>query len=71
MDVNWLQVEGHSWEGGLSVSLEEQFKDNMVKSPFFTDIREEIRTVFFLPARGNNNVTSFKMEIKLKNPIKK
>lgn len=71
MDVNWLQVEGHSWEGGQNISLEEQFKDNLVKNPFFTDVREELRTVFFIPALGNNNITSFKMEIKLKNPIKR
>ena len=70
-EINWLQVEGHSWEGAQNVSHEEQFKDNMVKNPFFTDVKDEIRTVFFLPARGNNNVTSFKMEIKLKNSIKK
>ncbi|OGV39864.1 MAG: hypothetical protein A2020_15710 [Lentisphaerae bacterium GWF2_45_14] len=70
-EINWLQVEGHSWEGGQNVSYEEQFKENMVKDPFFTDSKDEIRTVFFLPARGNNNVTTFKMEVKLKTPIKK
>ena len=70
-EINWIQVEGHSLLERHSDSLEEQFKERLIKSPFFTNNIEEVKTVYFLPAMGDNNITSFKMEIKLKKPIRK
>ena len=69
--INWLQLVGHSQVIDPSVSMEEILKDRLIKSPFFTDQKDEIRTVNFIPARGKNNLTSFTMEVKLKNTINK
>ena len=70
-EINWIQIEGHSLLERHNESLEEKFKDRLIKSPLFTNNIEEVKTVYFLPAMGDNNVTSFKMEIKLKKPIRK
>lgn len=70
-EIGYIEVDGHSLKLPHSPSYEEMFKDNLVKSPLFTDDKEDIRTTDFTTARGNNNVTSFTMKIKLKEPIKK
>lgn len=69
-EIGWLVVEGHSLVGNSEKSLEDEFKERLVKSDMFTNIKEEIRTIYYIPVKGNNNITTFKMEIKLKTPIK-
>ncbi len=68
-EIEWLSLEGHSLVMESSRSLEEELKQKLISSPMFTDTKEEIRTVNFVPAMGKNNLTSFTMEVKLKNKV--
>lgn len=73
--VEWVEIEGHSlYEKGVTSYLE-IFKNNLVESPYFTDDKADLEQqgsdYYFIPVTGNNNVTSFKMRIKLKTAFKK
>jgi hypothetical protein len=70
-EIRYIEVNGHSLKLPHSPSYEEMFKDNLVNAALFTDDKEEIITTDFTTAKGNNNVTTFTMKIKLKEPIKK
>ncbi|OGV49582.1 MAG: hypothetical protein A2X49_06365 [Lentisphaerae bacterium GWF2_52_8] len=70
-DIQWVQLEGHSLAMSKSASAEEDFRANLMKSDMFTKNKDDIKTVKFTPAKGNNNLTEFKVEVKLKNPIKR
>lgn len=68
--VEWLEIKGHY----LSLdehSLVDLFKENLKKSPSFSDNLEELKSQKFTSAaeRGNNNIASFEMMVKLKNPF--
>lgn len=70
--VEWLEIKGHY----LSLdehSLVDLFKENLKKSQFFSDNLEELKSQKFTSAaeRGNNNIASFEMMVKLKNPFSK
>jgi type IV pilus assembly protein PilM len=69
IQVEWLKIVGHSLVMEGQPSLEEELKQKLLASPLFTDLPEEIRTVDFVPARGKDNLTSFTMEIKLKEKV--
>lgn len=69
IQIEWLRLVGHSLVMEGQASLEEELKQKLLASPLFTDLPEEIRTVDFVPARGKDNLTSFTMEIKLKEKV--
>lgn len=62
----WIEIEGHSLYEKNIMSYLTIFKERVKKSPMFTDEDEEIITDSFVPTFGNNNVTTFKMFIRLK-----
>jgi type IV pilus assembly protein PilM len=66
----WIEMEGHSmYEKGV-ISYLDILKGNLKKSPFFSDAEDGITTNYYIPASGNNNVDSFKVTAKLKEPLK-
>lgn len=71
LDISWLRLVGHTLVLNPNIPTEELFKESLIKSPIFTDEKEEIRTVEFIPARGKVNFTTFTMEVKLKKTITK
>lgn len=69
-DIEWIEIKGHTLKlVEKGEPMEEVFKNNIVKSKYFTDEKKDIRTKFQL-GRGNNNLTAFTMTIKLKKAIK-
>lgn len=69
-DIEWIEIKGHTLKlTEKGEPMEEVFKNNLVKSKFFTDEKKDIRTKFKL-GRGNNNLTEFTMTVKLKEAIK-
>ncbi len=66
----WLEVKGYFLYFQESTPLEATFKDNLVKSPLFSSNISEIRMIQFNPG-VENNITSFTMGIKLKEPVMK
>jgi len=71
-NIEWVVFEGHSYAAkDNKLPWEELFMNNIVKSEYFTKRREDINVIALEPARGVNNVSYFKIEAKLKNPIKK
>ncbi len=71
-NVEWIVFEGHSYaEKDNKLPWEELFMSNILKSKLFSEKREDIAVIALEPARGTNNVSYFKIEAKLKNPIKK
>jgi len=69
-DIEWIEVTGHTLKlKERGTPMAEIFKNNIVKSPLFTDKKEDI-TPSFKMGRGDNNLTAFTMTIKLKKPIK-
>ncbi len=69
--IEWIQLDGHSLVDKQNSNSEEILRSKLFKSGFFSENKEEVNTVFFTPAKGNNNITTFTMEAKLKNPIRK
>lgn len=69
-DIEWIEIKGHTLSLTEKHPMEEIFKDQIVKSPYFTDEKKDVETKF-KPARGKNNLTEFTMTIKLKKPIKR
>jgi type IV pilus assembly protein PilM len=68
--VQYLELEGHTLVfSNSSRPMEEKFKDELLKSKFFSDKPEDIVTTY-KPPRGINNITEFTMTIKLKEPLK-
>lgn len=67
--MEWLEIRGYfiTLKGSESSTLE-QFKENVSKSPLFAMNKDEIQP-FYVPAKGYNNIPSFKVDIKLKEPI--
>ncbi len=72
-DVIWLRLKGHSlvMNEKDAKGVEDYFKENLAKSSFFA---MDDAGNFKIPARtmnsGRNNITSFVIYVKLKNPIK-
>jgi Mor family transcriptional regulator len=69
-DVEWLEIEGHTLILNKTISMEQTLKENFVKSKFFTDNKNEVAVPEIKLGRGINNLSEFKMVIKLKHPIK-
>jgi type IV pilus assembly protein PilM len=69
-DIEWLEIEGHTLILNKTVSMEQTLKENFVKSKFFTDDKDEVAVPEIKLGHGVNNLSEFKMVIKLKHPIK-
>ena len=69
-DIAWIEIEGHTLILNNTVSMEQTLKDNFVKSKFFTDKKSEVVVPEIKLGRGINNLSEFKMVVKLKKPIK-
>jgi type IV pilus assembly protein PilM len=70
--IEWIVLEGHSYVAKDNKQLwEESLMNSLTKSKLFSERREDMVTISLEPARGNNNISSFKIEAKLKTPIKK
>ena len=69
-EINWIRVTGHALviKGGL---LEEELAANFKKSGLCADGDDAISCYEYSGDKGKNNITSFKMRIKLKETIKK
>jgi hypothetical protein len=72
-EINWIKFYGHSIGFKPNSLWDEAFRINLKKSGFFADGDDSI--VFendgYTPEKGKNNITSFKLRAKLKEPIKK
>jgi len=69
--IEWIVLEGHSYVGPDNRASEEVLISNLIRSRFFSDKREEIGVLMLEPARGLTNISNFRIEVKLKTPIKK
>ena len=69
-EISWIRVTGHSLVYNQSISQEEQFRENLMKTEVFSNQKEELKLTDFVPAR-ETNITSFTMDIKLKQVIVK
>lgn len=70
-EVTWLRLQGHSlvYDAKAVKGTEDIFTERVKESPFFDP--ENIKTVRLnFKANSNNNLTSFVIYVKLKNPIK-
>jgi hypothetical protein len=69
-EINWIRVTGHAVviKNGL---LEEVLAANFKKSGLCADGDDAISCYEYSGDKGKNNITSFKMRIKLKETIKK
>jgi type IV pilus assembly protein PilM len=65
--LEWLEIEGY-FMGKTELEIV-AFKQNLVKSGIFSDKIEDLHTAAFEPAKGDESVSSFKLTIKLKNPM--
>ncbi|MHB9138699.1 MAG: hypothetical protein ACYC4Q_04760, partial [Victivallaceae bacterium] len=69
-EINWVKFYGHSLV--LNRQLQEEILAvNLKKSGLCADGEDAISTYEYFPGKGKNNITSFKMRIKLKDSIKK
>jgi hypothetical protein len=72
-EINWIKFYGHSIGFKQNSLWDEAFRINLKKCGLFADGDDSI--VFendgYTPEKGKNNITSFKLRAKLKDPIKK
>lgn len=61
----WLELEGHAYHQDKVISYIEIFRNNIQKSPLFTNNEEDIKLLYVKPESGNNNISSFKLIVKL------
>jgi len=69
-EFSWIQVTGHSLVYKVGESPETQFRVNLTKGEMFSNQLEEIKLTDFNPPR-ETNITTFTMDIKLKQVIVK
>lgn len=69
-EINWIKFYGHSIKLKREL-LEEVLAANLKKSGLCADGEDAVLTYEYFPEKGRNNITSFKMRIKLKESIKK
>ena len=71
-EVAWLRLQGHALVLNLKASegVEEAFRKNVAKSDFFDHDPSSYKNPKLTVNSGDNNITSFVIYIKLKNPIK-
>lgn len=68
-NIEWIEIAGHSLCEKGRASYEELLRKNLLESPMFTDNGSEIVTRKFDTVRENMNITTFRINIKLKTPI--
>ncbi len=71
-DVTWLRLKGHSlvMDQKAAEGVEEAFRKNVAKSELFDHDPASYKNPKLTVNSGNNNITSFVIYVKLKNPIK-
>jgi len=72
-EVAWLRLKGHSLKMDIndSKSVEDYFRENLQKSPMFAmEDAANYKSPVLVLDQDKNNVTSFVIYVKLKNPIK-
>lgn len=70
--IEWIRVKAHTLVlfKSLKTTEPEKFKENLLKLPCFTDKAEEIVIIDYKPPiKDSDNISSFDMIIKLRNPI--
>lgn len=70
--IGWIRVKAHTLVlfKSLRTTEPEKFKENLLKLPCFTDKSEEIVIIDYKPPiKDSDNISSFDMLIKLRNPI--
>lgn len=70
--IGWIRVKAHTLVlfKSLKTTEPEKFKENLLKLPCFTDKTEEIVIIDYKPPiKDSDNISSFDMIIKLRNPI--
>jgi type IV pilus assembly protein PilM len=70
-EINYIRVAGHSLVLIRNELLEEELKLSLKKMPFVVEGEESVIFENYVPQKGKNNLTSFNLRIKLKEPIKK
>lgn len=67
-----LELDGHSLVMREDILNEKTFMENLLKTTAFQNSEDAVGYInnYFIGPRGKNNVTSFKIRIKLKEPIK-
>ena len=71
-NIDWIKIKGHSLvihtdQKQTSVEI---LKQNLLKSEYFSDKPGDIAILSYVPVvNPQNNVTTFEMDIKLKNPL--
>jgi type IV pilus assembly protein PilM len=65
--LEWLEIEGY-FLGKTELEIV-ALKQNLAKSGIFSDKLEDLYTSAFEPAKGDGSTSSFKLTIKLKNPM--
>ncbi|MFA7231159.1 MAG: pilus assembly protein PilM [Victivallaceae bacterium] len=71
VEIKQLKIYGHSLVLKKNVLLEEALKKNLKDSKFFEEGEDAIVFENYVGDKGKNNITSFKLLLKLKEPIKK
>lgn len=70
--IEWIRVKAHTLVlfKSLKTTEPEKFKENLLKLSCFTDKTEEIVIIDYkTPVKDSDNISSFDMIIKLRNPI--
>jgi hypothetical protein len=70
-EINYIRIAGHSLVLKRNELLEEELKLSLKKMPFVVEGEESVVFENYVPQKGKNNLTSFNLRIKLKEPIKK
>jgi len=70
--IEWLEIQGHTLGTPDTTAIEEAFKQKLAASPLLAaQSGDGVRTVAYTPAKGKDNLSSFTMRVKLKNPIQR
>jgi len=70
--IEWIQIDGQALEFEKSSNVVNAIREKFNKdSLIFSNNKEDIRTVSYNPPEGENNISSFQLQLKLKTPITK
>ncbi len=71
-DYDALELHGHSLLLHPDILFEKMFMDKLIKSESFKNSDDSASYIddYFIGAQGKNNVTTFKIQIKLNEPVK-
>ncbi len=69
-DIEWLEIQGYTLKMNETTHMVEILRKKILKSEYFTDKESELQVPVLNEGRGVDNLSQFKMVIKLKQPIK-